>query len=85
MIDVDIGKNEYGNPYRVMYRWLAPEVQDLMAMKDCTSGVTRIEKIIRDLKSEIEELTEYRASLLQGKTTVKGLWAKITGNVETDT
>lgn len=56
-----------------------------MAMKDCTSGVTRIEKIIRDLQSEIVELTEYRASLIQGKTTIKGLWAKISGNVESDT
>jgi hypothetical protein len=56
-----------------------------MAMKDCTSGVTRIDKIIRELKSQIAELTEYRAALVQGKTTVKGLWAKITGNVETDT
>lgn len=51
MISVDIGKDEYGNPYRVMYRWIQIEIQDLMAMKDCTSGVTRIEKTIRELKS----------------------------------
>ncbi len=85
MISVDMGMDEYGNPYRVMYRWIQIEIQDLMAMKDCTSGVTRIEKTIREQKSQIAELIEYREALVQGKTTVKGLWAKITGNVETET
>lgn len=84
MIQIDISKEEYGNPYRVMYRWINIEIQDLMAMKDCTSSIIKIEKIIREKKSEVIDLREYRTSLIEDKITVKGLWAKITGKTVTE-
>ena len=55
-----------------------------MAMKDCTSSIIKIEKIIREKKSEVIDLREYRTSLIEDKITVKGLWAKITGKTVTE-
>ena len=47
-----------GNPYRIMYRWILQEIQELNAMRDCTNGLTKIESIVKDLKAQIFDLRE---------------------------
>jgi len=39
---------DYGNPYRVMYRWIVNEIQDLLAWKECYTSIHKIENIVKE-------------------------------------
>ena len=49
LCDVKEMPERLGNPYKLMYKWIQYEISNLMAMKECIDGLSKVTERVKKL------------------------------------
>ena len=68
----------------MMMRWVITEVQELQAMQECIKSIQKLETKLSDLREKLQDDKDLLAAQQQNKTTLLGLWRKVTFKSQTE-